>query len=208
MRQTKTLATITSMSTKQTRQIKYTKYSVLPEFSASLVGSALRNSSSKYSATIELLENSGGNVFIFIEEVKGSGLLLLASVLEHHGYELYLGDNVENMRPKKRYTMCVGSSDISPNNSDRLEGFNCDLNKHGDYVRVLLGSRVIGESITLKNVRQFYCLTPHWNDSTVDQAIGRVIRNNSHASLKEEDRNVDIYIHVSVFQIIPATAWT
>ena len=64
---------------------------------------------------------------------------------------------------------------------------------------MLLGSRVIGESITLKNVRQFYCLTPHWNDSTVDQAIGRVIRNKSHASLREDERNVKIYIHVSIF---------
>jgi hypothetical protein len=199
MKKTKMLATITSMSTKHTKQIRYVKYSILPEFSESLVGDALRNSSSKYSAVIDLLNSSSGNVFIFLEEVKGSGLLLLASILEHHGYELYLGDDIENMHPGKRYTMCVGSSDICPNNNDRLEGFNCDTNKNGDYVRILLGSRVIGESITLKNVRQFYCLTPHWNDSTVDQAIGRVVRNKSHASLDVKDRNVNVYIHVSIF---------
>ena len=206
MKKTKMLATITSMSTKHTRQIRYVKYSILPEFSESLVGEALRNSSSKYSAVMDLLDSSSGNVFIFLEEVKGSGLLLLASILEHHGYELYLGDDIEHMHPGKRYTMCVGSSDICPNNNDRLEGFNCDMNKNGDYVRVLLGSRVIGESITLKNVRQFYCLTPHWNDSTIDQAIGRVIRNKSHASLDTEDRNVNIYIHVSVFPDNPSNS--
>ena len=199
MKKTKVLTTITSMSTNQTRAIKYTKYSILPELSSSLVGSALRRSSSKYSAVVDLLESSEGNVFIFLEEVKGSGLLLLASVLEHHGYELYLGDSIDNMSPGKRYTMCVGSSDICPNNNDRLEGFNCDANKNGSYVRVLLGSRVIGESITLKNVRQFYCLTPHWNDSTVDQAIGRVIRNKSHESLGKGQKSVNIYIHASIF---------
>ena len=206
MKKTKMLATITSMSTKHTKQIRYVKYNILPEFSGSLVGEALINSSSKYSAVMDLLDSSSGNVFIFLEEVKGSGLLLLASILEHHGYELYLGDDIEHMRPGKRYTMCVGSSDICPNNNDRLEGFNCDMNKKGDYVRVLLGSRVIGESITLKNVRQFYCLTPHWNDSTIDQAIGRVIRNKSHASLDTEDRNVNIYIHVSVFPDNPSNS--
>ena len=199
MRRTKAQTTITSMSTNQTRTIKYTRYSILPELALSLVGNSLRRSSSKYSAVVDLLESSEGNVFIFLEEVKGSGLLLLASVLEQHGYELYLGDSVDNMSPGKRYTMCVGSSDICPNNSDRLEGFNCDANKNGSYVRVLLGSRVIGESITLKNVRQFYCLTPHWNDSTVDQAIGRVIRNKSHESLGKGQKSVSIYIHASIF---------
>ena len=206
MKKTKMLATITSMSTKHTKQIRYVKHSILPEFSDSLAGNALRNSSSKYSAVMDLLNSSSGNVFIFLEEVKGSGLLLLASILEYHGYELYLGDDISNMHPGKRYTMCVGSSDICPNNSDRLEGFNCDMNKNGDYVRVLLGSRVIGESITLKNVRQFYCLTPHWNDSTVDQAIGRVVRNKSHASLDVEDRNVNVYIHVSIFPDNPSNS--
>ena len=206
MKRTKVLATITSMTTKHTRQIRYVKYSILPEFSESLVGDELRDSSSKYSAVIDLLNSSSGNVFIFLEEVKGSGLLLLASILERHGYELYLGDDIKNMHPGKRYTMCVGSTEICPNNDERLEGFNCDMNKNGDYVRVLLGSRVIGESITLKNVRQFYCLTPHWNDSTVDQAIGRVVRNKSHSSLGVEDRNVSIYIHVSIFPDNPSNS--
>ena len=199
MLKTRMKTTITSMSTKQTKEIKYTKYSILPEFSHMLVDENLRNSSSKYSAVMDLIEGSEGNVFIFLEEVKGSGLLLLASVLEQHGYEMYLGEDISNMSPGKRYTMCVGSSEICPNNSDRLDGFNSYLNKNGDYVRVLLGSRVIGESITLKNVRQFYCLTPHWNDSTVDQAIGRVVRNGSHMALEEDQRHVNIYIHASIF---------
>lgn len=199
MRRTRMKTTITSMSTRQTKEIKYMKYDILPEYADALTGTELRNSSSKYSAVIELIENSAGNVFIFLEEVRGSGLLLLAAILEQHGYELYLGEDVENMYPGRRYTMCVGSSEICPNNSDRLDGFNSDLNRDGEYVRILLGSRVIGESITLRNVRQFYCLTPHWNDSTVDQAIGRVVRNGSHLSLGEDQRHVNIFIHASVY---------
>jgi len=199
--------TITSMSERKTREIKYVKYNILPEYTKMLVGENLRNSSCKYSKVIYDLENnSRGNTFIFLEEVKGSGLLLLAAILEQHGYELYLGEDLKHLQPKKRYTMCVGSSDICPNNTDRLEGFNSDLNMDGKYVEVLLGSRVIGESITLKNVRQFYCLTPHWNDSTVDQAIGRVVRNGSHASLEQTQRNVNIYIHTAIFPDDPMSS--
>ena len=199
MRSIRMKTTITSMSTRQTKEIKYMKYDILPEYAYALTGTELRNSSSKYSAVIDLLDRSTGNVFIFIEEVRGSGLLLLAAVLEQHGYELYLGEDIGNMHPGRRYTMCVGSSEICPNNSDRLDGFNSDLNRDGEFVRILLGSRVIGESITLRNVREFHCLTPHWNDSTVDQAIGRVVRNGSHLSLDEDQRNVSIYIHASVY---------
>lgn len=203
MSKTRMKTIITSMSTKQTKEIKYTKYSILPQFAHMLVGGNLKDSSSKYAAVVDLIEESDGNVFIFLEEVKGSGLLLLASILEQHGYELYLGEDLDNMSTGKRYTMCVGSSEICPNNNDRLDGFNSDLNKNGEYVRILLGSKVIGESITLKNVRQFYCLTPHWNDSTVDQAIGRVVRNGSHLALDEDQRNVNIYILVSIYKEDP-----
>lgn len=206
MTRTRMKNTITSMSTKHTREIKYVKYNIVPQFAHMLVGKNLRNSSCKYSKVIELISVSKGNIFIFLEEVKGSGLLLLASILEQHGYELYIGEDLKNMSKKKRYTMCVGSSEICPNNADRLDGFNSDVNKNGEYVHILLGSKVIGESITLKNVRSFYCLTPHWNDSTVDQAIGRVVRNGSHSMLDEEQRNVDIYILVSIFPDDPRSS--
>lgn len=207
MTKSKMKTTITSMSTKQTKEIKYLKYSILPQYAHMLTGNNLRNSSCKYSKVIEdLTMNTRGNTFIFLEEVKGSGLLLLASVLEQHGYELYLGQDLNSIEKSKRYTMCVGSSDICPNNTDRLDGFNSDINKDGEYIEVLLGSRVIGESITLKNVRQFYCITPHWNDSTVDQAIGRVVRNGSHSVLEKNQRNVNIYIHTAIFPDDPQSS--
>lgn len=199
MVKTKIKDNIISVSTKKTHCVNYTKYSVLPEYAHMLKGKNLRESSSKYSAIIDLINKSEGTIFIFSEEVKGSGLLLFADILEKHGYELYIGADLVNQSKKKRYTICVGSAEICPNADDRLEGFNSDQNKYGDYVQILLGSRVIGESITLKNVRHFHCITPHWNDSTVDQAIGRVIRSGSHLALDEDQRNVKIYIHASIF---------
>eukprot|EP00850_Spirogloea_muscicola_P015068 SM000112S24010 [mRNA] locus=s112:451574:454129:- [translate_table: standard] len=206
MRRTRHASMITPISTGKTREIRYVKHSVIPDFVHHLSGDGLRSSSSKYSALIAALERSEGNAFVFVEEVRGSGLLLLACVLERHGYELYVGEDPSKLVPKKRYTLCVGSADISPNNTERLDGFNSELNKHGDYVRVLLGSKVIGESITLLNVRQFHCITPHWNDSPINQAVGRVVRNGSHTALLPEERRVDIYIHASVLQERPESS--
>ena len=187
----------------RTKELKYVQYAVKREFAHLLSGDGLRMSSCKYSALMDVLNNTDGNVFVFIEEVQGSGLLLLACILEAHGYELYTGKDLRRIPPKKRYTFCVGSLDLSPNNIDRLNGFNSELNVNGEYVRVLLGSKVIGESITLLNVRQFHFMTPHWNESTVNQAVGRVVRNGSHNALAPSNRHVDIYVHAAIFSAMP-----
>ena len=193
-------AQITPMSSKVTKEISYITYSPKSELRSMLCGDSLRDCSCKYSELLKLLESTEGNVFVFVEEVKGSGIILLSAILEANGYEMYIGENLEQeLQPNpKRFTMCVGSPEICPNIQDRLEGFNSPLNKDGKYVRVLLGSKVIGESITLMNVRHFHCITPHWNNSTINQAVGRVVRNGSHNALDPNERTVNIYMHTAV----------
>ena len=195
-------AQITPVSSKVTKEISYISYSPKPEFREMLSGENLRNCSCKYSAFIDLLDCTEGNVFVFVEEVQGSGIVLLSTILEANGYEMYIGENLEdgiNQNPK-RFTMCVGSLEICPNIQDRLDGFNSPLNKDGQYVRILLGSRVIGESITLMNVRHFHCITPHWNNSTINQAVGRVVRNGSHNALEPNKQTVNIYMHTAILE--------
>lgn len=194
--------TITSMKTELQKTIKYTSYHVKEKYRKWLVGENLRKCSSKYAELIDIVTNpdlNKGPIFIYIEEVRGSGLLLLANVLEAHGFELYTGDHLDTITQKPRYTFCVGDQALVPNKTDRLEGFNHPHNKDGSYINILIGSKVIGESITLKNVRVFHVITIHWNDSTVEQAIGRVIRSGSHDELPAKDRTVDIYVHAAVF---------
>lgn len=195
-------AQITPVSSKVTKEISYISFSPKPEFCEMLSGENLRNCSCKYSAFIDLLDCTEGNVFVFVEEVQGSGIVLLSTILEANGYEMYIGENLEDgIHPNpKRFTMCVGSLEICPNIQDRLNGFNSHLNKDGQYVRILLGSRVIGESITLMNVRHFHCITPHWNNSTINQAVGRVVRNGSHNALEPNKQTVNIYMHTAILE--------
>lgn len=192
---------ITPMYTNVTKKITYVQYSPTNKLLPYLSGDKLASSGCKYKTLLNILNNSTGNAFIFIEEVKGSGVLLFSSILEENGYELYVGENILRMsKNKKRYTLCIGSNEICPNIQDRLDGFNSEHNKNGDYIRIIIGSRVIGESITLCNIKQFHCLTPHWNDSIINQAIGRVVRNGSHNALDISKRNVDIYLHAAITQ--------
>lgn len=183
------------------KKVTYTTYQIVDSYRKYLTGDALRECGCKYWELMDLLENKHPNVgpiFIFVEEVKGSGLLLLANIFEAHGYELYIGQHFSTIGKKKRFTICVGDQSVTPNQSDRLEGFNHRKNVNGEYVRILIGSKVIGESITLRNVRQFHVMTIHWNDSTIEQAVGRVVRSGSHNQLDKSERKVDIFIHAAL----------
>lgn len=66
-------------------------------------------------------------------------------------------------------------------------------------INVLLISSAGSESLDLKNTRIIHIMEPHWNESKVNQIIGRTIRYDSHKTLPEEDRNVLIIIWLSVF---------
>jgi len=192
---------IITVKTKTKKKVTYTTYRVVDAYRKYLTGDALRDCGCKYWELMDILENKHPNVgpiFIFVEEVKGSGLLLLANIFEAHGYELYVGENLPSIGKGKRFTICVGDQSVVPNQSDRLEGFNHRKNVNGEYVRVLIGSKVVGESITLRNVRQFHVMTIHWNDSTIEQAVGRVVRSGSHSQLDESERKVDIFIHAAM----------
>lgn len=196
---------IITVKTKTKKKVTYTTYRIADAYRKYLIGDALRDCSCKYWELMDILENkypTVGPIFIFVEEVKGSGLLLLANIFEAHGYELYVGENLQSIGKGKRFTICVGDQSVVPNQSDRLEGFNHRKNANGEYVRVLIGSKVVGESITLRNVRQFHVMTIHWNDSTIEQAVGRVVRSGSHSQLEESERKVDIFIHAAMCDTI------
>lgn len=183
------------------KTVTYTMYKIVDKYRKYLTGDGLRECSSKYWELMDILENKHPNVgpiFVFVEEVRGSGLLLLANIFEAHGYELYVGQNLQSIGKGKRFTICVGDQSVVPNQLDRLDGFNHKRNINGEYVRVLIGSKVVGESITLRNVRMFHVMTIHWNDSTIEQAVGRVVRSGSHSDLAEHERKVDIFIHAAI----------
>lgn len=83
-----------------------------------------------------------------------------------------------------------------------LNIFNLPENKHGNLIQVVIGSSILSEGNSLHNIRQIHILTPHWNNTTVDQSIGRGIRAFSHDNLDKEDQYVSIYRHCATIDEI------
>lgn len=76
------------------------------------------------------------------------------------------------------------------------EYFNKTGNRNGKYIKVILGSRVMNEGISLKNVGEIHIVDVYYNLNRLDQVIGRGIRWCSHYDIMSEETpfpKVDIY---------------
>jgi hypothetical protein len=167
--------------------------------------------------------------FIYSNIVKGSGALLLGAILQVFGIEhspilkgkegtKYCQDrstgNIEERseedmpltKNSNRMLVLTGST-LSANQIDIMVNdiFNAKENKFGDYIRVIIGSHIVGEGISFKHIRRMYVLTPSWNNGTTEQAIARAIRYKSHNDLPPNMRTVSI-LRVAAEPIIDVTS--
>jgi hypothetical protein len=103
-------------------------------------------------------------------------------------------DMISNMEKKDRYVVLTGLT-LSASQYDILinKVFNDKRNVYGDYLRVIVGSHIVGEGVSFKHIRKMYVLTPFWNNATTEQAIGRAIRSFSHDDLPLDKQNITVY---------------
>jgi superfamily II DNA or RNA helicase len=106
-----------------------------------------------------------------------NGILPLTVHLDKNkvSYGIYFGEQTEEKRNKI----------INNYNARKLD--------------VLLITSAGSESLDLKNTRSIHIMEPHWNESKINQIIGRAIRYDSHKLLPESERSVEIVRWVSVF---------
>lgn len=157
----------------------------------------LRNLSSKYAQVVETLLNKPRNkTFIFCQFVNGSGSIVLAKILERYGFSSATGSERTKGR---RYALCTNQTSTNSSIQRMVNRFNQEDNIDGEYIAVVIGSRVLNEGYTLKNVRTEFILTPHWNYAETAQAIARGWRAGSHNSLIERG---DVNITVEVYQCV------
>lgn len=139
-----------------------------------------------------------GLSFIYSEFISNS-LKLIEKMLTLNGYEQYTGKNKSN---KKTYVLLEGRIDTKQR-VKILNIFNSPENKDGKIIKVILGSRVLKEGITLKNIRNVHIIEPWHNMSRLKQVWGRAIRSCSHVVLPPSKRSVDIFLYTSTFQNTP-----
>lgn len=76
---------------------------------------------------------------------------------------------------------------------------NSDQNKRGELCKVFIGSRVSGEGVNYRRLRYVHIMEPWWNNTVLQQVIGRAARNCSHFDLPRNQQNVIVYKYATVF---------
>lgn len=152
----------------------------------------------KIKSMLNQFDENTGSIYIYCQAVKGSGLVFLAAILEEYGYIRYTDHTTMPVTEQKRFIMCTGEKALTPHNNELIDFFNREENKYGKLIQIFLGSGVVSECINLMNVRQVHILTPHWNFSVIDQAVGRAVRTNSHSMLPSHEHVVKVYNHYAV----------
>lgn len=172
---------------------------VLNDKYKSILTTDLKNYSNKlYKLLNNIKDRQTGNVFIYSNYVSYGGTSLIKQVLLNNGF--YEFKNKASITEDKEYKCFVVFDDNT--SIERREHFkrvfNSDENKNGKFIRIIIGSPIISEGITLKAVRQVHILEPYWNMSKINQIVGRAVRNHSHDALDPDNRTVEIYKYISV----------
>lgn len=153
--------------------------------------------SAKFAAIIdiELQHASGdGTSFVYSEIKNGGGAVLLGLCMEQFGFARFLPFShggrgaaqvdLAGIPRRPRYALMLPDPDITEAAmTETLRVFNSPENADGSIVKILIGSRVSRESITIKHALRAHELTPPWTRSAEIQALGRVTRAGSHDAL-------------------------
>ncbi len=156
--------------------------------------------STKYAALLmNILEHPNDNIFVYNTFVKGSGLLVFAKFMDALGFTRSPRGG-EKTKNKNRYAVITNEMTNPLRTMSIINTFNSPNNVHGDYIRVIIGSKITSEGLTFKNVKHIHILTPFWNFTDIEQAIARTIRLYSHKALINlgEKPIVKIYMYTAI----------
>ncbi len=167
----------------------------------------LAQHSAKYAALIaDLQANPHQNTFVYNNIVQTSGISTLRMVLEANGWT-----DVTNLRKNQAIPMTGRNFAVVTGTENKLtikkllDAYNSDDNRTGSTIRVLIGSKAFSEGYDLKNVQRVHVLTPFWNMTQIDQALGRAFRLNSHRAILERQPTVTVRIFLHVADPAPGS---
>lgn len=158
----------------------------------------LEKYSIKFFNILNKIRQSSGTVFIYSNFKKYGGIQSFVKILEIYGYV----DYTEHGIGKKRYAVWSGDVPLKMREEIKVV-FNKKENTNGSYIKIILGTPSMKEGVSLLRVRQVHLIEPYWNQSRMDQIIGRAVRFCSHKDLDESEREVDVYIYIAVHPSIP-----
>lgn len=154
----------------------------------------LREYSAKYADCIEKIVKNKENHFVYMEFVEGSGAILFAKILEKlFGFSESKG---QETTPGKRYAIITNKTAATNEIKNIIKLQNSSKNMNGDYLQVIIGSGIISEGFSFKNIMSIHILTPDWNFAGTEQAIFRGLRLFSHKDLESSGKDITVKIYL------------
>ena len=176
----------------------------------------------KYAMTVKRLEQayvSKKKVFIYIRPVAGSGANALRLLMMALGYSdvtssgrsgAVMGIKIKRKpltalpsKPGKRFIFLTGNTTVDK--ASVINIFNDPRNAQGEYIQVIIGTDTITQGFSIKDVQELHVHHPPWNYSTMEQAIGRIVRGDSHDAINaileakgDKKADVQIYLYAAV----------
>ena len=173
----------------------------------------LKKYSPKYYEMLMRLNDSIGKVFIYHNNINKSGVNMIASILRENGYidfddvvrsstrcsvckKFFNDRHINHEFQALRFILYTGES-VKNTLRELITMYNHPKNINGHMYKVLIGSRVISEGVTLKEVNDCFIVTLPVNISKMIQVIGRCTRNNTHVNhdIDRQYVNITIFLH-------------
>lgn len=175
----------------------------------------LRQYSAKYAKLVEMCidmkSKEFGKLFIYHPFVQGSGTDMISSILRANGFIMEgdipvkdsmcmecnqaFGSHKKSDHEFKPIAFITINGTLSKQTiSNRLTAYNNQNNIFGEKIKIVVGSRAMRESHTLKACKHILIVHEPSSISEMVQIIGRAVRKNVHSMLPEGMRSVRIHI--------------
>lgn len=156
---------------------------------------AMYNCSSKILCMIFKMLESKGPILVHSNYVKMEGFDIIKIYLKYFGFTKFT--DLKEGTDHFRYTEFTGELSMDERKLNK-NVFNSKSNMYGKDIKIIMISPAGAEGIELSNVRQVHLLEPYWNESRMNQMIGRARRQCKHSDLPMEERHIDVYRYKSI----------
>lgn len=213
-------------------------YQITDELRPYLALDQLQRYGCKFAESVRLGLNNPGLAFSYNEFLTGCGAILLAMCFEANGFERFdetrsvflgaqetglkplcgggraAGERPMRLQPKLRYALFTSETSETKGNII-METFNSYENRHGDLIKIFIGSPITRDGINLANVLSIMPSGPGWTRSGMYQELSRAIRSTSHEDILNELREeairngqnpATVKVNVNIYQLAAVTA--
>ena len=149
---------------------------------------ALKDVSPKFHFIIENERRDYFRVKSSGDAIKGKSYIYYEYIVQHRqfldifklfGYE----EATTSIPDEKRPRFCILDASDQIQNKKKLEIFNSDANRYGEYIQIIIFGKAFAEGMNLDSMMKCYITSPQWNYSKLYQIIARGIRATSHNAI-------------------------